>query len=153
MRTISTVYKIQKVKFYFCFNFFHHLSTTVGIQPRVVEVVMKNSQCSFYMCWISGSWGSPGMFRGRSARFFFTTPVAPTMTGMISTSLWSRVSFRSCFRSWYLFIFCLSALFWPKPLGLEISIILAHFSVLCHTTISGFMAPPPMYLTHCGGLS
>ena len=45
-------------------------------------------------------------------------------------------------KSWYLFIFSFSALFRPKSLETAILIILALFSVLCHTTIVGFIAPP-----------
>ena len=83
----------------------------------------------------SGSWGFPGMFLRCAERLFFTRPVAPTMTGMISISSRSQVSRRSCLRSWYLFCFSLSTRLRPKSFGTETSMIFAHFSVRCHTTI------------------
>ena len=96
--------------------------------------------------WISSGLGFPGIFSQCVFRVSFTSPVAPTITGMISMLSNSQVFLRSFFKSWYLLTFSRSAVFSPKSFGTETSIILASFFYLSQMTISGLMAPPSTYL-------
>ena len=64
-------------------------------------------------------------------RFFFIIPVAPTITGTISVFFSFQDLLTSFLRSWYLVIFLISVLFWPKSLGTNTSISNAVLPFCC----------------------
>lgn len=104
---------------------------------RIVNVPFTAHSCTSY-----GD-GLLGIDRRYVGRLFFIISVAPTTTGIISTSVRFHVVFRSCLRSWYFvsFSLSLSALFRREPCGTVTSMICAFLSCLFQMTMSGLMAP------------